>query len=252
MTSFQGREFPKTLILFDADNCLTLPEKPVCEELKTLLCQLRIKVAIGFVSGSDLSVQVERLGPTILKDFDFCFSENGLVAYKLGQLISSQSFISWIGDETYNELVSFILSYLAHLDLPKRRGTFIEFSNGMIKVSPIGKNSTVEERIEFERHDKEFLIRESFIKALQAKFQSLGLSYSISGSISFDIFPTGWDKSYALRHLENEGFDEIYFFGDKSIECGNSLTFGDSRIVECSVQGPEDTIIKLQNIFQSL
>ena len=31
-----------------------------------------------------------------------------------------------------------------------------------------------------------------------------------------DLFPTGWDKTYALRHVENEGFEEIHFFGDKT------------------------------------
>ena len=25
----------------------------------------------------------------------------------------------------------------------------------------------------------------------------------------------GWDKTYSLRHVEQEGFKEIHFFGDK-------------------------------------
>jgi hydroxymethylpyrimidine pyrophosphatase-like HAD family hydrolase len=36
------------------------------------------------------------------------------------------------------------------------------------------------------------------------------------GQISFDVFPTGWDKTYCLKHVEAEGFKEIYFFGDKT------------------------------------
>jgi hypothetical protein len=25
----------------------------------------------------------------------------------------------------------------------------------------------------------------------------------------------GWDKTFALNHIESEGFEEIHFFGDK-------------------------------------
>ena len=34
-----------------------------------------------------------------------------------------------------------ILHYIADLDIPIKRGTFIEFRNGMINVSPIGRNA---------------------------------------------------------------------------------------------------------------
>jgi hypothetical protein len=82
-----------------------------------------------------------------------------------------QSFIGWIGEERYQRLVNFMLIYLANLKIPKKRcacstplppplphagatcvdaaltrtclphrGTFIEFRNGMVNVSPIGRN----------------------------------------------------------------------------------------------------------------
>ena len=34
------------------------------------------------------------------------------------------------------------------------RGTFVEFRNGMINVSPIGRNCSYPERLEFEKYDK--------------------------------------------------------------------------------------------------
>jgi phosphomannomutase len=72
--------------------------------------------------------------------FDFCFSENGLTAYRRGQPLASQSFINYLSEDKYKTLASFILKYIADLDIPKKRGTFIEFRNGMINVSPIGRN----------------------------------------------------------------------------------------------------------------
>ena len=41
---------------------------------------------------------------------------------------------------------------------------------------------------------------------------------TIGGQISFDCFPTGWDKTYCLRHVEKEGYTTIHFFGDKTFK----------------------------------
>jgi phosphomannomutase len=73
-------------------------------------------------------------------------------------------------------LVKFLLHYLADLDIPVKRGTFVEFRNGMINVSPIGRNASVEERNEYERYDKEHKIRETFVGILREKFADLGLT----------------------------------------------------------------------------
>jgi phosphomannomutase len=50
---------------------------------------------------------------------------------------------------------------------------------------------------------------------LQAQFAEYELTFSVGGQISFDVFPTGWDKTYCLQFVEGE-FDEIHFFGDKT------------------------------------
>jgi phosphomannomutase len=62
--------------------------------------------------------------------------------------------------------------------------------------------------------------RIALVKALQQKFPDYGLTYSIGGQISIDIFPKGWDKTYALGIVADEQFDEIHFFGDKTYEVG--------------------------------
>ena len=55
-------------------------------------------------------------------------------------------------------------------------------------------------------------VRAAFVKVLQERFADYGLTFSIGGQISFDVFPNGWDKTYALRHVEKKGFAEIHFF----------------------------------------
>lgn len=54
------------------------------------------------------------------------------------------------------------------------------------------------------------------IEALKERFPDAGLTYSIGGQLSFDIFPNGWDKTFALSHVVDEQFEEIHFFGDKT------------------------------------
>ncbi|CCK70561.1 phosphomannomutase SEC53 KNAG_0E03020 [Huiozyma naganishii CBS 8797] len=249
-TEFQYKEKPDTLVLFDVDGTLTPARLTISDEMKKTLEKLRQKVCIGFVGGSDLSKQVEQLGPTVLADFDYSFSENGLTAYRLGVEQASQSFINWIGEEEYNKLAKFILRYLSEMELPKRRGTFLEFRNGMINVSPIGRNASTDERNEFEAFDKVHQVRAKFVDALKKEFSHLALTFSIGGQISFDVFPTGWDKTYCLQHVAKDGFKDIHFFGDKTFVGGNDYEiFTDDRTIGHSVTRPEDTIKILTELF---
>ncbi|KAE9399860.1 eukaryotic phosphomannomutase [Gymnopus androsaceus JB14] len=244
----------KKLVLFDVDDTLTLPRQPVTPEMVSLLKDLRKKMAIGFVGGSNfvkISEQLSFKGSNVVEDFDFGFAENGLIAYRMGKPLESQSFIKFLGEERYKPLVNFILHYIADMDIPIKRGTFVEFRNGMINVSPLGRNATIAERNEFEAYDKKHGLRAAFVKVLQEKFADYDLTFSIGGMISFDVFPRGWDKTYALKHVEHEGFEEIHFFGDKTYKGGNDYEiFTDPRTIGHSVNGPDDTIRKIKEVFQ--
>lgn len=88
------------------------------------------------------------------------------------------------------------------------------------------------------------------MKVLQEKFADYGLTFSIGGQISFDVFPKGWDKTYALGRVEKEGFREIHFFGDKTYKGGNDYEiFSDERTIGHAVTKPEDTIKLLKELF---
>ncbi|OIW34402.1 eukaryotic phosphomannomutase [Coniochaeta ligniaria NRRL 30616] len=256
----EDRPLKNTICLFDVDGTLTPARGAVSAEMLSLLAQLRQQCAIGTVGGSDLPKQQEQLGTPdvpVTTLFDFAFAENGLTAFKNGLPLASHSFIKWIGEDQYKELVRFVLHYVADLDIPIKRGTFVEFRNGMINVSPIGRNASNPERLEFERYDKEHGIRAKFVDELRQRFGHLGLTFSIGGQISFDVFPTGWDKTYCLQHLENEAkrpggveYTTIHFFGDKTMEGGNDYEiFSDKRTVGHTVTGPENTMEQLREIF---
>ncbi|KAF2315331.1 hypothetical protein GH714_038852 [Hevea brasiliensis] len=215
---------PGLIALFDVDGTLSAPRKVATPKMLEFMQQLRKVVTVGVVGGSDLSKISEQLGKTVTEDYDYVFSENGLVAYKDGKLIGTQSLKTFLGEEKLKSNFS-IIKLIKKIGLNKTffnnsyRGTFIEFRSGMINVSPIGRNCSQEERDEFEKYDKVHNIRSKMVSVLREKFAHLNLTFSIGGQISFDVFPQGWDKTYCLRYLDE--FDEIHFFGDKTYKGGN-------------------------------
>jgi phosphomannomutase len=77
----------------------------------------------------------------------------------------------------------------------------------------------------------------------------------------------GWDKTFSLNHIQDEGFEEIHFFGDKvSPGCfcvatkltrqtymgGNDYEiYEDKRTIGHTVTSPEDTAKLLDELFFS-
>lgn len=108
------------------------------------------------------------------------------------------------------------MRYIADLDIPIKRGTFIEYRTGLINVSPIGRNCSQEERNQFYAYNKEYKVLETFKSIVEKEFSDYDLKFSIGGQISFDCFPIGWDKTYCLQFLEE--YDNVFFFGDKTSE----------------------------------
>ncbi|SJX65310.1 probable phosphomannomutase [Sporisorium reilianum f. sp. reilianum] len=267
MTSqYADRKHPNTICLFDVDGTLSLARQTITPEFHALLASLRKQCVIGVVGGSDLKKVREQLQITdtdFTHEFDYVFAENGLTAFKDGEQLASQSFIGWLGEDKYKKLAKFCLRYISELELPVMRGTFIEFRNGMINVSPIGRNASIDERIEFEKYDKIHNIRTAFVSALKQQFPDYGLTYSIGGQISFDVFPHGWDKTYALRNValpgsdvatsttaQELGWDAIHFFGDKTYKGGNdNEIFEDPRTIGHTVLNPHDTMKQLRELF---
>ncbi|XP_046989161.1 phosphomannomutase isoform X1 [Schistocerca americana] len=248
--NMSGRD--EILCLFDVDGTLTAPVQIIEPGMEQFLqTQIKPKCNIGVVGGSDLSKILRQLGgESALQKYDYVFAENGLLAYKRGQEIGKQSIQQHMGEEKLQTFINFALRYMADIKLPVKRGTFIEFRNGMINVSPVGRSCSQKEREQFFEYDKEHKIREKFISVLRKQFPDLGLVYSIGGQISFDVFPEGWDKTYCLQHIMKDNFKEIHFFGDKTYKGGNDYEiFSDERTIGHSVKSPQDTKKQLEELF---
>ena len=88
MTELQNNK--RILALFDVDGTLTPPREEVTEDMKSFLMELNKRITVGIVGGSDLIKQQEQMGSNIVNEVTYSFSENGLVAYKDGELIGKQ------------------------------------------------------------------------------------------------------------------------------------------------------------------
>jgi phosphomannomutase len=210
----------KKLLLFDIDGTLTLARGKITPEMKKHLLKLKEKFSIGVVGGSDFTKAREQLGEDILETFDYVFSENGLVHYKDGLLIHKKSLLDYLSQEKLNIFISYVLKYISELKIPIKTGTFLEMRNGMMNISPIGRNCTQAQRDEFERYDNKEHVREIMIKNLKEEFPEYHFDYSIGGQISFDVFPTGLNKTFCLPFV-TKYHSEIHFFGDKTEKGGN-------------------------------
>jgi phosphomannomutase len=279
-------ENPRIIALFDVDGTLTIPRGEITSDMMEFMKALSKKITVGIVGGSDLPKQEEQLGEGIASVFPYNFSQNGLVAYKDGSLQEVQTISKFLGEDNVKRIVNWTLRYLADVDIPikvsfttvwstyfhesknphistysgyryrlrsqlvTQRGTFIEFRSGMMNISPIGRNCSREERNDYEKIDLERGIRTNMVAAMKKEFADLNLTYSIGGQISFDLFPTGWDKTYCLRFLNEEDFDEVHFFGDKTFEGGNDFEiYTSERTIGHTVTSPEDTKEQCTKLF---
>ena len=239
----------KPIALFDMDGTLSLPRLKCDKSMLDFLKILRTRTTIGIVSGSDLGKIQEQMGANPFEVFDYVFSENGVQAWLDGKSIGSESISKEMGESNLKSLVNFCLHYIADLDIPIKRGTFIEYRKGMLNISPIGRNCSQEERMAFYEYDKTHKIRETMVKKLEAEFgDKFNLQFSIGGQISIDCFIKGWDKRFCLKYIDPNA--TVHFFGDKTDPGGNDHEiFADPRTLGHTVTGPDDTIRQCREIF---
>jgi len=92
----------------------------------------------------------------------------------------------------------------------------------MINWCPIGRSANQKQRAFFEKIDNEDNLRGTYIKKLKNDIEKndIGVTVKLGGDTSFDIYPTGWDKTFALRHFDNPDWN-FWFVGDRCYPNGN-------------------------------
>ncbi|KAI1293793.1 Phosphomannomutase [Halotydeus destructor] len=254
-----GDKSNDTICLFDIDGTLTKSRQKIKPDMEEFLVRLSEKVTIGLVGGSDLNKIAEQMLPesgsadeackNLIKKYRYVFAENGLIAFKDGSKLKTDTIVTFMGEEKLQRFINFCLRYLSELTLPCKRGNFIEFRSGMINICPIGRSCSQAERDSFSQYDAVHSVRKTFVQALEKEFgPDFGLAYAIGGQISIDAFPKGWDKTYCLPFVSD--FKTIHFVGDRTAPGGNDHEiFADSRTIGHTVRDPEETKKVVTELF---
>jgi phosphomannomutase len=84
-----------------------------------------------------------------------------------------------LGEDKLQTFINFALGYMSKIQLPVKRGNFVEFRTGMINISPVGRSCSKTERDQFEEYDTVHNIRKTFIESIKKNLPDIGLTYSI-------------------------------------------------------------------------
>jgi len=225
----------KNIVLYDMDGTLTPPRESLEESLIPVLENLSEVAEIGIVTGSDfnyLKQQVSALidHPKIRKKLHL-LPCNGTKHYcppknnEDHQLVFSNDMLKELGRRHFQQLMLILIEqqHSFATDRFPLTGHFINYRGSMINWCPIGRNATSDDREFFVEYDKSFepSLRERYIGRLQHYIdlkRILNVEVKLGGDTSFDIFPTGWDKTYSLKHFP---FYNHWFVGDRCGPNGN-------------------------------
>jgi phosphomannomutase len=255
----------KNIVLFDMDGTLTPPRGILNISLLSVLEELSCHAEIGIVTGSDYNYLKQQLGllldhPTIRNKLHLLPCNGTKHFYPPSTsggkhtLVSETDMINEIGRSNFQQVMLILIHQQSNFSNERfpLTGHFINYRGSMINWCPIGRNARPEDRQFFVDYDKTFTptLRESQLSRLR-HYLSLkcidNLEIKLGGDTSFDIFPTGWDKTYCLKHFPDYNH---WFIGDRCGENGNDKEIYDAlQSTEQSYEtsSPEQTkhLIKL-------
>lgn len=252
-------------ILFDMDGTLTEPRKKINNDIARLIINLTKIAKVGIVTGSGFDYiedQCSKLWDSI------CSSNienlilmpcNGtqLYEFKSGDYKKSYdvSMKSHITTKKFEQLIRSLIriqsTAIDNFKFPLT-GNFISYRGSMINFCPIGRDASSYERKQFKKLDKKFEIRTDLMTHLSRTMKQEAIdeliTCALGGSTSIDIYPKGWDKTYAFNHVNVK---DCYFIGDKCFNNGNDRQIYEKvkkyGIEAFSVSKPADTIKIIKN-----
>ena len=233
----------KKAILLDMDGTITPPRGLITPEMCVQLdSMLNDGYELGIVSGSDLNYMDEQLEawdnwkndhPKVHK-----FPVNGTKGLNMKDEYTDFDWDWLISDIKAADHRMRLSLGGKYIRVPSE---IIEYRGSAINWCPIGRDASDKMRKRFVGLDYAFDLRINFMNQMRTRplFHDKTV-IKLGGQTSFDIYPSGWDKSYVYKNFQD--FERIYFIGDKCEPMGNDyegfIKAGDYGI---QTDGPETT-----------
>jgi len=261
----------KSIVMLDMDGTLTEPRGLIARQTTQSLKHLENYADLAIVSGSPYDYiksqmssawdDLDGLDPQRLKIFP-C---NGTKKYEFSKstqgrpqfvITYDNDMIQHIGKQNYRILVS-ILTDLQNdvVETYKKiplSGNFISFRGSMVNWCMIGRDATTDMRNQFS--DMDGGLRKRLKIKLDNEIKTGGIdnmTTSMGGSTSIDIYPSGWDKTYSLKHVQD--YESIFFIGDKCESGGNDYEiYSHPKVSSYKTTGPEQTRHIVNDIVQRI
>lgn len=242
----------RLLILFDIDGTIAESSQSVSPEMIAKITEkIEAGYDIGIVGGGTFEKVTSQLGPLKIMHY---FTECGCVYHSqdsYGSIINiyKKNIRKHPLYPKINILVKEALQFIAKVDY-EITGHFIDLRNGIIYISLIGMVATLEERSQFIEKNNKNNYRKQLISLLKNKAIEMKIENDVviaeGGTVGVGIYPKEYDKVQVMEVIQQFGYDEIHYFGDKYEEDGNDYHLLNHKdIIAHRVNSLEDTMREL-------
>ena len=208
----------KRIFMFDIDGTLTPSRLPMTDEMVKMFKGFCERNRVILVTGSDMKKVVEQVPREIRDLVEGIYTCSGNAYTIKDKVVYENEFVP------PEELIALLEDWKNYSHYPVKTGRHLEYRDGMLNYSTVGRNCSQREREEYEAWDNENGERKILRERILHMFPSLDCA--IGGQISIDIYPKGLDKSQSYHRVKGENPDHaIIFCGDRLMPGGNDYPF---------------------------
>tara|TARA_Y200000002_G_C22675587_1_gene661906 strand:- start:732 stop:1484 length:753 start_codon:yes stop_codon:yes gene_type:complete len=248
----------KEIIIFDVDGTLVESGSQIEDKNIEVLKKLKKKYELALCGGGKIDKILHQMKNKIY--FNHYFTECGCV-YDFNKskkkLELENIYIKNLREHPLyceiNILIKEFLKYLSNVSY-EITGHFVDLRNGIVYLSCIGMQATLNEREKFKALDLQINIRNNIINILKKKAHELGIlsdiSINIGGSVGIGVYPKEYDKIQILKFINKKKYSKIYYFGDKYSKDGNDYEIiNDKDIIGHKIDNVYETYNILKKEF---
>ena len=213
----------KTAYLFDVDGTLTPSRKRMDEKFNRFFYDFCTNNNVYIVTGSDQDKTVEQVGNIIYSGAKRVYNCSGNDIYENFENIYTNK---WTLPE---EPWKYLENRLNHSGFGQRAGLHFEERPGMLNFSVVGRKATEDQRKDYILYDTYHKERENISAEFNTHFgDKHNIMSTVAGETGLDITQKNCGKAQILKDFTD--YEEIIFFGDKTMKGGNDHDIAEALI----------------------